>query len=61
MDSSQVLLTDLHLTFNSNVSIPTQCGKTALYQINFLLLLLKPLSHLRHLADAKIICDLLGY
>ena len=61
IDSSQVLLTDLHLTFNSNVSIPTQCGKTALYQINFLLLLLRPLSHLRHIANAKIICDLLRY
>ena len=60
IDSSQVLL-NLHLTFNSNVSSPTQCSKTALYQINFLLLLLKPLSHLRHIADAKIICDLLRY
>ena len=60
IDSSQVLL-NLHLTFNSNVSSPTQCSKTALYQVNFLLLLLKPLSHLRHLADANIVCDLLGY
>ena len=60
IDSSQVLL-NLHLTFNSNVSTPTQCSETALYQINFLLLLLKPSSHLRHLAYAKIICDLLGH
>ena len=60
IDSSQVLL-NLHLTFNSDVSSPTQCSKTALYQINFLFLLLKPLSHLRQLADANIVCYLLRY
>ena len=60
IDNSQVLL-NLHLTFNSNVFTPTQCSETALSQVNFLFLLLKPLRHLRHLADANIVCYLLGY